>query len=158
MTEINKKYIIETKNAPAAIGPYSQAVSYNGLLFCSGQIPIDPHTGGVVGGNLEAQSVRVMENLSEVLKAAGLDFNHVLKTTIFLRNMNDFERINDIYGNYFETDQPARETVEVSRLPKDVLIEISCIAAAPTDYSKRENASPNASKEDTSKEDTSEEE
>ncbi len=136
MKESNKKVIVDTNDAPRAIGPYSQAVGYNGLLFCSGQIPLHPETGELVNGNVQTQTTRIMENLRAVLKAAGLDFNHVLKTTIYLRNMNDFTLVNEIYANYFDSAPPARETVEVSRLPKDVTVEISMIAAAPTDYEK----------------------
>ncbi len=137
MTHINKKFIVETNEAPSAIGPYSQAVGYNGMLFVSGQIPFDPATGELVSGDVGAQTKRVMENIKAVLKAAGLDFNHVLKASIFLQNMNDFSVVNDVYGSYFDSAPPARETVEVSRLPRSVQVEISVIAAAPTDYVAR---------------------
>ncbi|MBA2661467.1 MAG: RidA family protein [Bradymonadaceae bacterium] len=127
------KTIVETENAPKAIGPYSQGVGYNGLFFFSGQIPIDPTTGDIVPGGVQEQTRQVMANLRAVLSAAGLDFAHVLKTTIFLKNMTDFAAVNEIYGGYFDENPPARATVEVSRLPKDVLVEIDMIAAAPED-------------------------
>ncbi len=125
------KVIVETDKAPQAIGPYSQAVGYNGLLFLSGQIALDPETGEVIDGGVEAQTARVMANLSAVLDARGLDFSHVIRTTIYLKNMTDFEKVNDIYGRFFDQNPPARATVEVSRLPKDVLVEIDMIAAVP---------------------------
>lgn len=125
------KVIVETDKAPKAIGPYSQAVGYNGLLFCSGQIAIDPETSEIVEGGVEAQCARVMANLSAVLDARGLDFSHVIRTTIYLKNMTDFDKVNDIYGRFFDSNPPARATVEVSRLPKDVLVEIDMIAAVP---------------------------
>ena len=131
---MNKKYVVDTNRAPRAIGPYSQAVGYNGLLFVSGQIAIDPETGEVINGSVEVQTRRCMDNLQQVLMAAGLDFSHVLKTTIYLRNMNDFTLVNEVYALYFDHSPPARATVEVSRLPKDVTVEIDLIAAAPTDY------------------------
>lgn len=134
---LNKKFIVDTNQAPRAIGPYSQAVGYGGLLFVSGQIPINPDTGELVTGGVEAQTRRVMNNLQAVLMAAGLDFSHVLKTTIYLRNMNDYQLVNDVYALYFDHSPPARVAVEVSRLPKDVLVEIDAIAAAPTDYAAR---------------------
>lgn len=123
------KHIIPTDSAPAPIGPYSQAVMVNGTLYISGQIPIDPATGLVVMGDIEAETRQVMDNLGAILKAYGFDHSHIVKTTIFIRNMGDFARINAVYGSFFTKDFPARETVEVSRLPKDVQIEISCIAA-----------------------------
>ena len=125
------KVIVQTDKAPQAIGPYSQAVGYNGLLFLSGQIAIDPETGDIVDGGVEAQTARVMANLSAVLDARGLDFSHVIRTTIYLKNMSDFDKVNDIYGRFFDQNPPARATVEVSRLPKDVLVEIDMIAAVP---------------------------
>lgn len=130
----NKKFVVDTNRAPRAIGPYSQAVGYNGLVFLSGQIAMDPETGEIVSGSVEVQTRRCMDNLQAVLMAAGLDFSHVLKTTIYLRNMNDFALVNEVYSLYFDSSPPARATVEVSRLPKDVLVEIDMIAAAPTDY------------------------
>jgi 2-iminobutanoate/2-iminopropanoate deaminase len=128
---MSTKVIVETDKAPKAIGPYSQAVGYNGLLFLSGQIAIDPETGELVDGEVEAQTARVMANLSAVLGASGLDFSHVIRSTIYLADMEHFENVNEIYGRFFDENPPARATVEVSRLPKDVLVEIDMIAAAP---------------------------
>ncbi len=128
---MTKKVIVETDKAPQAIGPYSQAVGFNGLLFCSGQIPIDPQNGEIIDGGVEAQTARVMANLSAVLDARGLDFSHVIRTTIYMKNMSDYEKINEIYGRFFDANPPARAAVEVSRLPKDVLVEIDAIAAVP---------------------------
>ena len=122
------KQIIPTDAAPAPIGPYSQAVMTNGTLYISGQVPIDPATSMVIIGDIEAETRQVMENIGAILKAYGMNHSHIVKTTIFIRSMDDFSRINAVYGSYFEKDFPARETVEVSRLPKDVQIEISCIA------------------------------
>ena len=123
------KQIINTTNAPAAIGPYSQAVKSGNLLFVSGQIPIDPATGNLVSGSIEEETHRVMKNLQAILIEAGADFSHVLKATIFIKNMNDFGKINEVYASYFIGNYPARETVEVARLPKDVNVEISVIAS-----------------------------
>lgn len=122
------KKIISTDQAPGAIGPYSQAVQAGGFLFCSGQIPLDPKTGQVSAQDIEGQIKKVMENVHAVLKAAGLDFDAVVKTTIFLKSMNDFPKVNEIYGSHFKSAPPARSTVEVSRLPKDVLVEVEVIA------------------------------
>ena len=119
--------IITTESAPAAIGPYSQAVRYGNLLFVSGQIPLDADSGEIVGGDIEAQTKRVLENLKAIVEAGGMEFKHVLKCTCFLRNMEDFAKFNTVYNSYFSVVLPARETVEVSRLPKDVLVEISAI-------------------------------
>lgn len=121
--------IIETSAAPAAIGPYSQAVKTGPLLFVSGQIGLQPQTGQVVSGGVEAEAHQVMQNIGAILKAAGLDYKHVVKTTIFLKSMQDFAAVNAIYASYLAAPFPARETVEVARLPKDVLVEISVIAA-----------------------------
>jgi len=123
-----KKGIL-TKNAPAPIGPYQQAVEVNGFVFCSGQIALDPQTGTLSSDKVEGQTEQVMKNLEAVLKEADLTFEHVVKTTIFLKNMNDFPKVNELYGKYFKNNPPARATVEVSRLPKDVLVEIDAIAA-----------------------------
>jgi 2-iminobutanoate/2-iminopropanoate deaminase len=123
------KHIIDTVHAPAAIGPYSQAVVYNQVVYCSGQIALNPKTMEVVKGGIEDQTKRVMENLREVLRESGSNFSKVLKCTIFLVDMNDFAVVNEIYGGYFDYEPPARETVAVKTLPKNVLIEISCIAA-----------------------------
>lgn len=117
---------IFTKNAPAPIGPYSQGVRAGNTWYFSGQIAIDPSTGQMVEGGVETQARQVMENIKALLTEAGLDFNKVVKSTIFLKNMDDFPKVNEIYGSYFNKDAyPARETVEVSRLPKDALVEIS---------------------------------
>ena len=120
--------MIETDKAPKAIGPYSQAVKYENLLFISGQIAIDPKTQEFIGGDVEKQTERVMENIKAVLEEAGLNFNHVIKTTIYLKNINDFEKVNEVYGRYFSEHKPARATVEVSNLPKGALVEIEVIA------------------------------
>ena len=126
-----EKVIVETQAAPSAIGPYSQAVGYNGMLFLSGQIAIDPETGEMVDGGIEAQVTQVMSNLSAVLEAAGVSFSHVIRTTIYVDDMEDFETVNEIYGRFFDTNPPARATVEVSTLPKEALVEIDMIAARP---------------------------
>ena len=123
------KSIIQTNKAPAAIGPYSQAVKVGNLLFVSGQIPIDPETGTIVIGGIEAATHRVMKNIEAILDAADYTLEHVVKTTIFIKNMDDFAKINAVYATYFSGKYPARETVEVSGLPKDVEIEISVIAS-----------------------------
>jgi 2-iminobutanoate/2-iminopropanoate deaminase len=123
------KHIIHTKDAPAAIGPYSQAVKTGNLLFISGQIPIDPETGTVIIGGIESATHRVMKNIENILEAAGYTFAHVVKATLFIKSMEDFSKINAVYGSYFTDKHPARETVEVSGLPKDVEIEISVIAS-----------------------------
>jgi 2-iminobutanoate/2-iminopropanoate deaminase len=120
--------IISTPDAPKAIGPYSQAVRANGLVFVSGQVAIDPATQQVVEGNVAIQTERVMENLSAILAAAGSRLDLVLRCTVFLKSMNDFAAMNAVYGKYFSAAPPARSTVEVSRLPKDVLVEIDVIA------------------------------
>ena len=120
--------VIKTDQAPAPIGPYSQAIETNGLIFTSGQIAIDPKTNALVEGDVITQARQVFENLKAVLEAAGSDLDHVVKTTIFLKNMSDFARVNEIYAQYFGRSVPARSTVEVARLPKDVLIEVDCIA------------------------------
>ncbi len=122
------KSIIQTEGAPAPIGPYSQAVRVGNMVFLSGQIPIDPATGELITGSVEAEAEQVMKNLSAVLKAADLDFSHIAKTSIFLQNMSDFAAVNAVYGSYFTGEYPARETVEVAGLPKGVRVEISVIA------------------------------
>ncbi|MDH4163934.1 MAG: RidA family protein [Nitrospirota bacterium] len=122
------KNIIKTEKAPQAIGPYSQAIEAYGFIFVSGQIALDPKTGQVVGGDARDQTKRVMENGKAVIEAAGSDLTRVVKTTIYLRNIGDFAAVNEVYGSYFSADPPARATVEVSRLPKDVLVEIDFIA------------------------------
>lgn len=120
--------LVHTDNAPKAIGPYSQAISANGMLFCSGQIPLDASTGQLVGETAGEQTVKVMANLLAVLNASGCDFSNVVKTTIFLKDMNDFASVNDAYAASMGDHRPARATVEVARLPKDVKVEIDCIA------------------------------
>ena len=122
------KKIISTEKAPKAIGPYSQAVRARGLLFCSGQIPLDPKTGEMVSGDIEAQTRQVMKNIEGVLTAAGTGFARIVKTTIFLKSMDDFAAVNEVYAHYFTGTAPARSTVEVARLPKDALVEIEAIA------------------------------
>lgn len=120
--------VVATKEAPQAIGPYSQAIKSSGFVFSSGQIAIDPATGNVIEGDVAAQTERVMKNLAAVLSAAGSSLNRVVKTTVFLKSMGDFATMNEIYGRHFGNHRPARSTVEVARLPKDVLVEIDVIA------------------------------
>lgn len=122
------KTIISTPKAPAAIGPYSQAVLVNGMLFTSGVIPIDPETNTLVEGDVTVQARQAIGNLKNLIEASGSSMDKVVKTTVFIRDMNDFGKINDIYKDFFTSDFPARSCVEVARLPKDVLIEIEAIA------------------------------
>ncbi|MEC8364202.1 MAG: Rid family detoxifying hydrolase [Bacteroidota bacterium] len=123
------KKIIKTKNAPSPVGPYNQAILFNNTLYASGQIAINPLNNQIINEDIEAETKQVMENLNEVLKEAKMDFSNVVKCTIFLKDMNDFESVNQIYSTFFnEKDAPARETVEVSMLPKNVNVEISLIA------------------------------
>ena len=123
------KRIINTSNAPKPIGPYNQAVISGDLMFISGQVAFDPNTDELVLDDIQTETKQVMENLKSILEEADLSFNNVVKTTIFLSDMNDFQQVNEVYGSYFSNNQaPARETVEVSRLPKDVNVEISMIA------------------------------
>jgi 2-iminobutanoate/2-iminopropanoate deaminase len=122
------KKIIFTNAAPAPIGPYSQAVMIGDTLYVSGQIPIDPATGALVNGTIEDEARQVMLNIKAILNEAGLDFPNVVKTGIFLKDMNNFSKVNEVYGQFFTDQYPARETVEVARLPKDVNVEISVIA------------------------------
>ena len=124
------KKIISTPNAPAAIGPYSQAIRANGLVFVSGQVAIDPGTQQVIEGDVAAQTERVIQNLSAILDAAGSGLQWVVRSTVFLKNMGDFASMNEVYGKHFTGAPPARSTVEVARLPKDVLVEIDVIALA----------------------------
>ena len=124
------KQIIQTNNAPQAIGPYSQAVTANGTLYVSGQIPVVPATGAIVSDKVEDQARQVMENVKAVVEAAGLTLDNVVKTTVFIKNMDDFAVINGIYSEYFKENCPARACVEVARMPKDVLIEMEAIAVA----------------------------
>jgi 2-iminobutanoate/2-iminopropanoate deaminase len=125
------KTIIATEAAPAAIGPYSQAVKAGGLLFCSGQIPLDPATGQLVTGGIVAETEQVMANLAAVLAAAGADFGAVVKTTIYLTSMADFAAVNEVYGRFFTVEPPARATVEVSGLPRGAAVEIDLIVQLP---------------------------
>jgi 2-iminobutanoate/2-iminopropanoate deaminase len=120
--------VISTPDAPKAIGPYSQGISANGFIFVSGQVAIDPATQQVIEGDVAAQTGRVIQNISEILEAAGSGLGKVVRTTVFLKNMNDFVVMNEVYGKYFNTNPPARSTVEVSRLPRDVQVEIDVIA------------------------------
>lgn len=122
------KNVIYSANAPDPIGPYSQAIQVGNLLFVSGQVAIQKSSGNIITGNIQDETHQVMKNMGEILKAANLDFSNVVKCTIFLKDMNNFPQVNDVYGSYFANQPPARETVEVSRLPKDVNVEISCIA------------------------------
>jgi 2-iminobutanoate/2-iminopropanoate deaminase len=122
--------VIATKDGPAAIGPYSQAIRANGFVFVSGQIAIDPVTNTLVSGDVAFQTDRVLKNLSGILKAAGTSLEKVVRSTVFLKNMGDFAAMNEVYGSYFTSAPPARSTVEVARLPKDVLVEIDVIALA----------------------------
>jgi 2-iminobutanoate/2-iminopropanoate deaminase len=123
-----EKKAILTDLAPKPIGPYSQAIQAGPFVFCSGQIALDPKTGTLLATDVEAQTVQVLENLKAVLTAAGCGTEHVVKTTIFLKSMNDFPKVNEIYGKYFTGVTPARSTIEVSRLPRDVVVEIEAIA------------------------------
>lgn len=120
--------VVNSSNAPAPIGPYSQAILANNVLYVSGQIALEPASGNLVSGEIEAETHQVMQNLQAILLEAGLNFKDVVKCTIFVKDLNNFTRINEVYGSYFTQMFPARETVEVSRLPKDVNVEISCIA------------------------------
>jgi len=122
------KEIITTENAPGAIGPYSQAIKVENMVFCSGQIPIDPQTGEFVSDDVAEQTRQVLKNLSAVLEAAGANLNNVVKTTVFLADMNDFAAMNGIYAEFFSENKPARATVQAARLPKDARVEIDCIA------------------------------
>ena len=123
------KNIITTEQAPKAIGPYSQAVIANGFAFLSGQIPLDPATNQLVDGGIAAQTERVLENLKSVLEAAGSSLDRVVKTTVYLKDMGEFAKMNEVYGRYFSSNAPARATIEAARLPRDVAVEIDCIAA-----------------------------
>lgn len=123
-----KKTIISTEKAPSALGPYSQGVKVGNLLFTSGQIPIDPKTGELVTEDIEKATEQVMENLKNILEEAGTNFKNVIKTTVLLRDINDFEKVNGIYGKYFVSEQPARSCFQVGKLPKDALLEVEVIA------------------------------
>lgn len=120
--------VVSTEAAPGAIGPYSQAIKVNGMVFCSGQIPIDPATGQFAAEDVSGQTEQVLKNLSAVLEASGSSLERVVKTTVFLADMNDFAAMNEIYGKYFSSNKPARATVQAARLPRDARVEIECIA------------------------------
>ena len=122
--------VISTHDGPKAIGPYSQAIKANGMVFLSGQIPLDPASQQLINGDVAAQTERVLQNITGILRAAGSSLAQVVKTAVFLKNMNDFAAMNEVYGRHFNTDPPARSTVEVACLPKDVLVEIDVIALA----------------------------
>jgi 2-iminobutanoate/2-iminopropanoate deaminase len=124
------KKIISTTDAPAALGPYSQAVRVGSTVYCAGQIPLDPKTGQIVSGGIDAQTRRVLDNVTAVLSADGLTLENIVKTTIFLMDLNDFQTVNEIYGSYFNQQPPARSTVQVAGLPKGARVEIEVIAVA----------------------------
>src|SRR6202011_3492640 len=124
------KKIISTSDAPAAIGPVSQAIRAGSTIYCSGQIPLDPKTGQIISGGIDAQTRRVLDSITALLKAEGLGFGNIVKTTIFLTNLGDFQTVNEVYGSYFKSQPPARSTVQVSALPKGANIEIEVIADA----------------------------
>jgi 2-iminobutanoate/2-iminopropanoate deaminase len=124
------KDIVTTDRGPKPIGPYSQAIKASGFLFMSGQVALDPKTGELTGSDVRQQTERVMENIKGILEAAGSNLHHVVKTTVFLKDMNDFPAMNEVYGRYFSAAPPARSTVQVARLPKDALVEIEVVAAA----------------------------
>ena len=124
------KEIVTTDRGPKPIGPYSQAVKTSGFLFLSGQVALDPKTGDLIGTDVRQQTERVMENIKGILEAAGSNLHHVIKTTVFLKDMNDFPAMNEVYGRYFSAAPPARSTVQVARLPKDASVEIEVIASA----------------------------
>ena len=134
------KKIISTSEAPAAIGPYSQAVRSGNFLFCSGQIPLDPKSGQIVSGDIATQTRRVLDNIGAVLKAEGLTFENIVKTTIFLTDLGDFQTVNEIYGSYFKQQPPARSTVQVSALPKGAKVEVEVIAVADNGKSTEQMA------------------
>jgi 2-iminobutanoate/2-iminopropanoate deaminase len=126
------KTAVSTKDAPGAIGPYSQAIKAGGFLFVSGQIPIDPATGALIAGGITEQTRRVLDNLGAILKAAGTAFDHVVKTTVYLSDMSEFAAMNEVYASYFPAPAPARATVQAARLPRDVKVEIDLIAQLTT--------------------------
>jgi 2-iminobutanoate/2-iminopropanoate deaminase len=134
------KKIISTSDAPAAIGPYSQAIRAGSTIYCSGQIPLDPKTGQIISGGIDAQTLRVLDNITALLKAEGLGFGNIVKTTIFLTNLGDFQTVNEVYGSYFKNQPPARSTVQVSALPKGANIEIEVIAVVDSAGSSGEVA------------------
>ena len=124
------KDIVHSDRGPKPIGPYSQAVKINGLLYLSGQIPLDPKTNEMIAGDIKAQTERVLENIKGILESAGSNLHHVIKTTVFLKDMNEFPSMNEVYAKYFTTAHPARSTVQVARLPKEASVEIEVIASA----------------------------
>jgi len=126
-----ERVVVATPNAPAAVGPYSQAIKVGNMIFCSGQIPLHPKTGEIAGADVAAQTEQVLQNLSAVLDVTGSGLYQIVKTTVYLKNMGDFAAMNEVYARHFPVDPPARATVEVARLPKDVLVEIDCIAVIP---------------------------
>lgn len=128
---MNDRVIVTSPNAPAAVGPYSQAIKVGNMIFCSGQIPLDPKTGAVVGSDVASQTEQVLRNLEAVLDVTNSGLFQICKTTVYLKNMEDFPAMNAVYAKHFPVDPPARATVEVARLPKDVLVEIDCIAIIP---------------------------
>lgn len=128
---MHQRKVISTDKAPAAIGPYSQAINFGPLVFVSGQIPVDP-VSGTIPENVQDQTHQALKNVRAILQAAGGDLNNVVKTTVFIKDMNDFAKINEVYAQYFTEEPPARACVEVARLPKDVLVEIEAIAVIPT--------------------------
>ena len=130
MPEVSQIQVITTDNAPQAIGPYSQAIKHNGLVFVSGQIPLDPETMTLVTGSIKDQTRRVLNNLKAILEAAGTNMERVLKATVYLKDMADFEEVNQVYSEFFSQHKPARACVQVARLPKDVAVEIEVVAAA----------------------------
>jgi 2-iminobutanoate/2-iminopropanoate deaminase len=138
------KKIISTNEAPAAVGPYSQAVRVGSMIFCAGQIPLDPKSGQIVSQEISEQTRRVLDNITAVLKAEGLTFDNIVKTTIFLTDLGDFQRVNEIYASYFKQQPPARSTIQVSALPKGARVEIEAIAMAD------QNGSSGSSVSDTS--------
>ena len=134
------KKIISTSEAPAAVGPYSQAVRAGSTIYCAGQIPLDPKSGQIVSGDIAAQTRRVLDNVTAVLKAEGLTFENIVKTTIFLTDLADFQAVNETYGSYFKNQPPARSTVQVSALPKGAKVEIEVIAVASDGESRAQTA------------------
>ena len=126
MTQV--KQVVQTNDAPGAVGPYSQAIIANGMVYCAGQIPLVPGTGSLVEGEIQIQTSQALKNLSAVLAAAGSGIDLVVKTTVFLKNLDDFRAMNEIYANFFTTQPPARSTVQVAKLPLDALVEVECIA------------------------------
>ena len=133
---MNDRIVVNVPTAPAAVGPYSQAIKSGGFIFLSGQIPLDPKTGDVVGADATAQTEQVIKNISALLEATGSGLYQIVKTTVFLKNMEDFKAMNEVYSKYFSFEPPARSTIEVARLPKDVLVEIECTAhCAPLETS-----------------------